>query len=52
MQKEIKKIEEEGDYDSKLYELIDEHLTGFWTIRNYPIPECVEKAGEQTNKEI
>lgn len=52
LQKLIKQFEENGEWDSPLFQELNHYLTGLWTIRTMPMPDCVEEALEKMNQEI
>jgi len=52
VQAQLSLHEEKKDYDSPIYRKIEERLTGFWTIRTAPIPDCVQNAFESVNREV
>lgn len=52
LQKRIHKLEEEGAYDSAEYQAIDDFLTGHFTCRTQPAPDCFAAIWDGINPEI
>lgn len=52
LQKRIHKLEEEGAYDSEEYQAIDDFLTGHFTCRTQPAPDCFVAISDGINPEI
>ena len=52
LQKLLKRFDETKDYSSDLYLAVTHYLTGLWTIRTYPLPDCAEKSMSNMNAEI
>ena len=52
IQKRIHSLEENKDYDSEEYQTLDSILTGFFTLRTQPSPDCWIDSENQQNAEI
>jgi hypothetical protein len=52
MKKTIKKLEAANAYDSPLYKEVEKDLTGQFTYRTFPTPECVQFAETHVNMEV
>jgi proline iminopeptidase len=52
VQKRIHILEENQQYDSEEYHAIDTALTGFFTVRTTPFPDCFQASEDGVNKYI
>mmetsp|Transcript_21440 Transcript_21440/g.53141 ORF Transcript_21440/g.53141 Transcript_21440/m.53141 type:complete len:477 (+) Transcript_21440:2626-4056(+) len=52
LQKRIHKLEEEKAYDSEEYQAIDAFLTGHFTCRTQPAPDCFAAIWDGINSEV
>jgi proline-specific peptidase len=52
VQRRIRALEAHQQYDSKEYQAIDNTLTGFFTVRTDPAPDCWVESVEGSNQDI